>query len=131
MAVSTPDAPSLGAVYKLVALEDASGKLVAVQKRAGAKGSSAAPKQVFRTDGRDVIAVEGESHPGEALLQPIGEMDLSLEAARARLVKDLAEAPAQTTSIAPRHEGEGFPVRRSAALDALHARVDREGRVTL
>ena len=131
MAVATPDAPSLGAVYKLVALEDATGKMVAVQKRAGGKGSSAAPKQVFRHQGVDVIAMEGESHPGEALLQPIDEMDLSLTAARARLVADLADTPPRLRSIEPRRDDEGFPVRRSDALEALHARVDREGRVVL
>lgn len=129
MAVATPDAPSLGAVYKLVALEDAKGNMVAVQKRASAKGSSAAPKQVFRNDGRDVIALEGESLPGEPLLQPLtGD---SLDVARARLVKDLATLPDRARSVEPRRDDEGFPVQRSDALNALHARVDHDGRAIL
>jgi nicotinate phosphoribosyltransferase len=129
MAVATPDAPSLGAVYKLVALEDAQGRMVAVQKRT--KGSSAAPKQVFRKNGRDLIAVDGESHEGEPLLQDVAKMDLSLTASRARLAADLAAAPPRLRSVEPRRDDEGFPVDRSAALTALHERVDREGRVVL
>jgi nicotinate phosphoribosyltransferase len=131
MAVATPDAPSLGAVYKLVALEDASGNMVAVQKRAGGKGSSAAPKQVFRHEGRDVIALDGEHHPGERLLQPLDEIDPSLTAARARLKADLEALPDRLRAIDPRRDDEGFPVTRSEALSALHARVDAEGRAVI
>jgi nicotinate phosphoribosyltransferase len=134
MAVATPDAPSLGAVYKLVALEDASGRMVAVQKRAsGSKGSSAGIKQVFRRPGTldDVLALDSESLDGDRLLQPVESMDLSLAAARARLQHDLAAAPELLKSIEPRREGEAFPVTRSDALVALQERVDREGRVVL
>jgi len=133
MAVATPDAPSLGAVYKLVALEDARGRMIAVQKRAAGKGSTAASKQVFRRAGTldDVVALEGEALVGEPLLEPTETMDLSLAAARARLVSDLERAPALLKSIEPRRDGEGFPVTRSDALGALLERVDREGRVVL
>lgn len=138
MAVSTPDAPSLGAVYKLVAMEDATGALVAVQKRAAGKGSSAAPKQVFRTPGTldDVIALDGEAIAGEPLLVPVLDegrtlVDVSAHAARERLANDLARAPERLRSIAPRRDDEGYPVERSRALTALHERVDREGRVRL
>lgn len=131
MAVATPDAPSLGAVYKLVALEDARGRMVAVQKRASAKGSSAAPKQVFRTDAGDVLALEGEPLEGEPLLQPLELIDGSLAAARARLVADLSRAPESLRAVTPRRDDEGFPLTRSPALEALHARVDREGRAVL
>ena len=134
MAVSTPDAPSLGAVYKLVALEDASGAMVAVQKRASGKGSSAAPKQVFRHEGRDTIALEGEALPGEPLLRevfgPSVSVDLSTAAARARCAGDLAALPASARALDPR-EGDAFPVEKSAALRALHAQVDRDGRAIL
>jgi nicotinate phosphoribosyltransferase len=138
MAVSTPDAPSLGAVYKLVALEDRNGRMMAVEKRAGGKGSTAGPKQVFRRPGslEDLIVVDGEKAEGEPLLEtvfaggrPVG--DTSLAAARARLRADLAVAPAAMRSLAPRAEDEGFPSRRSEALWALHQQVEREGHALL
>jgi nicotinate phosphoribosyltransferase len=134
MAVATPDAPSLGAVYKVVALEDSAGRMVAVQKRAsGSKGSSAAVKQVFRRAGslEDTVALDAELLDGERLLEPVGTIDHSLAAARARLGSDLERAPALLKSIEPRRDGEGFPVTRSAALSALQEQVDREGRAVL
>jgi nicotinate phosphoribosyltransferase len=134
MAVATPDAPSLGAVYKLVALEDAGGRMVAVQKRAsGNKGSSAAIKQVFRRAGtvEDVVGLDGEAIEGERLLEPIDTIDFSLTAARARLVSDLERAPNLLKSIEPRRDADGYPVTRSAALVSLQERVDRDGRVLL
>ncbi|MGZ3424612.1 MAG: nicotinate phosphoribosyltransferase, partial [Polyangiales bacterium] len=136
MAVSTPDAPSLGAVYKLVAMEDASGHMVAVQKRSSAKGSSAAPKQVFRTGMTDVVGIEGEKLEGEPLLVPYFDgkpcFDASAKLARDRFQKDLAFIEGdRLASIAARRDDEGFPVKKSAALAALHERVDREGRAAL
>jgi nicotinate phosphoribosyltransferase len=138
MAVSTPDHPSLGAVYKLVAMEDASGAMVAVQKRAPGKGSSAAPKQVFRAKGeiRDVVGLASEVLDGEPLLEPIVESgrvvaDVSATAARARLQRDLERAGATLRSIARREEHEGFPCAPGPALVAMHAEVEREGRVRL
>ncbi len=137
MAVSTPDAPSLGAVYKLVAMEDASGRMVAVQKRASGKGSSAGAKQVFRRAGTldDVVGVDGEALEGEPLLVPVfdgaravGELDA--RAARARFLEDRAIADRALLSIDPR-EGDRFPVRKSDALVTLQERVDREGRAIL
>jgi nicotinate phosphoribosyltransferase len=139
-AVSTPDHGSLGAVYKLVAMEDAAGKMVAVQKRAGGKGSTAAPKQVYRRAGAidHLIDLDGEppAGAGEPLLvtvfeagSPVGEHGLA--AARQRLLDDLALAPAALRSIAPRRDDEGFPSRRSERLWALHKRVEVEGRVVL
>lgn len=134
MAVSTPDAPSLGAVYKLVALEDANGNMVAVQKRASGKGSSAAPKQVFRHHGHDTVALATERLPGEPLLQEVFggavTLDLSPAAARARCAEDLAALDEARRSIEPRATDD-FPVSKSPALSALHDRVDCEGRATL
>lgn len=134
MAVSTPDAPSLGAVYKLVALEDGAGQMVAVQKRSSGKGSSAAAKQVYRHAGHDTVALASERLEGEPLLVPVfGDdvtIDLSPRAARVRCAEDLAGLEASLRSIAPR-EGDGFPVSKSPALQALHEKVDREGRAVL
>ncbi len=135
MAVCTPDAPALGAVYKLVALEDASGRMVAVQKRSPGKGSTAGVKQIFRRPGTldDALGLEGESIEGEPLLElafdgerPVG--DQSARAARERFLRDLAAAPEALRKLAPREAGEGFPVRVSDALAALQAEVARSGR---
>ena len=138
MAVTTPDAPSLGAVYKLVALEDAQGRLMAVEKRASGKGSTAGPKQVLRRAGAldDVLVLEGESGEGEPLLVPVFEKgvpvgDHSLDAARARLKSDLALAGPAMRSLAPRDESEGFPSRRSERLWQLHQEVDQKGHARL
>ena len=116
---------------ELVAIEDAKGHMVAVQKRAsGAKGSCAGVKQVFRGAGtlEDVIGLDSESLDGERLLLPVESMDLSLAAARQRLARDLAVAPEDLRSIEPRRDGERFSVTESAALAALQARVDNDGR---
>ena len=135
MAVSTPGAPSLGAVYKLVALEDAQGKRVAVEKRSPGKGSAAGAKQVMRSAERfaDLLVVDGETAEGTPLLELVFDGkdsvgDHSLDAARARLRADIARAPEAMLSVAPRREEEGFPVAKSAALEALHGVVAREGR---
>jgi hypothetical protein len=124
--------------------------MVAVQKRASGKGSSAAPKQVFRHEGHDTIALEGELLAGEPLLVEVfgaacargrapaaerggasaTEPALSLGAARARCAQDLAALDPALRSIAPR-ETDAFPVEKSAALADLHRRVDREGRAVL
>lgn len=138
MAVSTPDAPSLGAVYKLVALEDDRGRMRAVEKRASGKGSAAGPKQVFRRPGslEDTVALRGEAVEGEALLVPVFEGgqpvgDLSLEAARRRLRDDLARAEPRLRSLDPRAEDEGFPSRRTERLWQLHQQIERDGNAPL
>lgn len=135
MAVATPDAPSLGAVYKLVALEDARGELVAVQKRAPGKGSSAGPKQVLRRGFEDLVGLAGEPGDGEPLLVealgPSSTYDRSLEAARARARADLSSLPAPIASLAPRADGEGYPVSVSPRLRKLQDDVARDGKVTI
>jgi nicotinate phosphoribosyltransferase len=139
MAVSPPDHPSLGAVYKLVAMEDEKGRMVAVQKRSPGKGSSAAPKQVFRaTTGPlcDVIAVASEELAGEPLVVPIFDgrhvvADVSAKAGRDRLVADLARADETLLSIEPRTPSEAFPSSYSPLLESIHHRVESEGRVVL
>jgi nicotinate phosphoribosyltransferase len=142
MAVCTPDAPALGAVYKVVALEDAQGRMTAVQKRAPGKAGNGGIKQIYRARGGldDLVAIDGEDGEAhdparEPLLEvvydggPIGE--LGLEAARARFFADLERADPRMRSLAPREAGEGFPVRTSDGLRALQARCAAEGRVTL
>lgn len=142
MAVSPPDHPSLGAVYKLVGMDCAKGDLVAVQKRAPGKGSHAAPKQVFRRPGslEDVVGLAGEDGPGAPLLVPVldqgralaGETPQeALAAARQRFVDDRAHAAPDLLSLAPRGDDEGFPVSTSKALRAAQLRVETEGRAVV
>jgi nicotinate phosphoribosyltransferase len=150
MAVSPPDHPSLGAVYKLVAMADKSGNLTAVQKRAGGKGSHAAPKQVFRANGtlHDLVALTTEPAPSgttpllELLLEdrslvtagaPVSPLDV-LTAARARLSADrqaAAETAGSLTSLAPRLESEGFPVTPTKLLRETQAAVEADGRAVV
>jgi nicotinate phosphoribosyltransferase len=138
MAVSTPDAPSLGAVYKLVAMEDKHGKMVAVQKKAGQKGSSAAPKQVFRKPGtlHDVVGYVGETLPGTPLLECVfehGRMlgDHRTSSARTRLEEDRKLASQKLRQIALRTENEGYPSQSSKELQRIQELVGKEGRMVL
>jgi nicotinate phosphoribosyltransferase len=133
MAVATPDAPTLGGVYKLVAMEDARGRLVAVQKKSPGKGSSAAPKQVFRRPGtlEDVVGLDAEGELGEPVLVPMGDDAGDLAAARARLAADLALAPPSLLSLAPRAEHERHPVTISEKLIAVQTRAATHGRAEL
>lgn len=138
MAVSTPDSPSLGAVYKLVALEDSKGRMMAVEKRASGKGSTAGPKQVMRQPDSldDTLILRGEQVEGEPLLVPVFDGgapvgDHSLAAARRRLADDLSRATAPLRSLEPRGEDEGYPSRRTERLWQLHQQVEREGHALL
>lgn len=151
MAVSPPDHPSLGAVYKLVAMADASGAMTAVQKRAGGKGSHAAPKQAFRLTGTltDVVGLATEAPPAgttpllELVLddgEPVGAGAIpggskaELTAARARLVADREAASASSPSLlslALRGDDEGFPVTSSARLQSTQREVEEHGRAVV
>lgn len=138
MAVSTPDAPSLGAVYKLVALEDRQGRMMAVEKRASGKGSTAGPKQVYRRAGEldDTITLRGEQAEGEPMLVPVFDRgapvgDHSLTHARQRFLDDLGRVPAALRELAPRGDDEGFPSRRTERLWQLHQQVERDGHAAL
>lgn len=142
MAVSPPDHPSLGAVYKLVGMDAADGRLVAVQKRAPGKGSHAAPKQVFRRAGtlEDIVGLAGEEAAGAPLLVPVLDQgrrlvaetpQAALAAARGRFVEDRALATPGLLSLAPRTDDEGFPVSVSEALRSVQARVETDGRAVV
>lgn len=142
MAVSPPDHPSLGAVYKLVGMESAKGELVAVQKRAPGKGSHAAPKQVFRRAGtiEDVVGLAAEDGPGAPLLVPVLDGGTlvqqttppeALAAARQRFLDDRAAAAPALLSLALRRDDEGFPVATSEALREAQARVESDGRAVV
>lgn len=120
------DAPTLGAVYKLV--EDETGVRI---KRSAGKITLPGRKQVWRviTAGRwveDVIALAEESGPqdGRPLLVEVMRagrplMEETLADARDRCLARLREMP--DSLRAP--DGGSHPVRRSARLDALFHRM--------
>lgn len=133
----TPDAPSLGAIYKLVEIEDRRGVRVPVGKRSPGKPSTAGARQVWRryadagtlledVVGRADPAAEGAVE-GTPMLAPVMR--------RGKLVRDLATPPEATTQARERAEAalrslpealrsldEGTtpsPVRYTRALRAL------------
>ena len=74
--ITSRDAPALGAVYKLVAIEDSQGARP-VAKHSEDKATLPGVKQVFRRrdpEGRcsgDILALAGETVAGEPLLEPV------------------------------------------------------------
>ena len=142
----TPDAPSLGAVYKLVEIEDRRGVRVPVGKRSPAKPSYGGRKQVWRRrDARGVatedlvgLADDGvepaEVTTGDPLLVPVmrrGKLlaDLPSPEAAAHLARDraaraLASLPEPIRDVATGATPEGrFAVSFSEALKALTPRA--------
>jgi nicotinate phosphoribosyltransferase len=115
------DAPSLGAIYKLVEL-DLGGITRYTAKLGRDKGTLPGSKQVFRTRGHDVLARSGECGEGEALLRPVilgGRLIEPLpgaHAARKRAAEALAKLPPTLSDLEP---CAPWPVRNSAGLDQL------------
>jgi nicotinate phosphoribosyltransferase len=138
--VLSPDAPSLGAVYKLVEVEDRRGQRIAVAKRAPGKASYGGAKQVYRrfdASGsmlEDVVSRVNEAPVGEALLVPlvrdgriVGELPTLADAtrrARDRTTANLAKLPATQRELKREEVLEAsawFPVHPSAALKSVVA----------
>ncbi len=138
--VLSPDAPSLGAVYKLVEIDDRRGARVAVAKRAPGKASYGGAKQVYRRFGEDgsmcedVVVRVDEKPVGEALLVPVLRGGARVEAAlspadavsraRARASAGMQRLGARQRDLA-RDEvvdsASQYPVTPSAALKAVVA----------
>lgn len=141
----TPDAPSLGAIYKLVEIEDRRDVAVPVGKRSPGKPSSAGAKQVYRRlDERggfveDTVRLADEAadpHPDPealALLVPVmrsGKLvrDLPTPAEATREARERAARSLRSLPEALRDLGEGpslpSPVLISPALSAMVPRGD-------
>jgi nicotinate phosphoribosyltransferase len=131
---TSSDAPSLGAIYKLVEIERA-GAAVPLMKRSPGKHSLPGRKQVWRrtVDGRavgDVLGLACDDPPaeGHALLQQVmanGRRVLPsrpLRELRARCTSAVASLPDGVRRLA---DADRYPVAFSPALQAL---VDRLGR---
>ncbi len=135
--VTSSDAPSLGLIYKLVAVGRA-GRAVPVAKFSPEKATYPGPKQVFRFHdrsgrfARDVIALEDERpRGGEPLLVPAMrngkrlQPAQTLEEARARCRKQLQLLPARYQRIDKR---VAFPVSYSERLARTFQRMRRLAR---
>jgi nicotinate phosphoribosyltransferase len=119
------DAPSMGAIYKMVELDIHGIKRFAA-KFSEDKISFPGAKQLFRDEGRDVIARTGECGRGEALLRPIilggrlVEPLPTLAQARARAAESIAKLPPALREL---EVGEPWPVIYSRELRALIERT--------
>ncbi len=116
------DAPSMGAIYKMVEIEE-EGTRRYTAKHSEEKHSVPGAKQVFRYPDHDLLARSNECAGGAiALQQPVilqGNLIQPLptvEQARERARKMLAALPVATRGLDP---DESFPVFHSAELDEL------------
>jgi len=119
------DAPSMGAIYKIVEL-DVQGIKRFTAKFSQDKISFPGAKQVFRDEGRDVIARTGECGRGEALMRPIilggrlAEPLPTLQEARSRAAESIGKlAPA----LRELEAAEPWPVIYSRELRELIGRT--------
>lgn len=130
---TSADAPSLGAVYKLVELEYG-GRRRYTAKFSEGKGTLPGPKQIFRHDDHDLVACSWECpscRPGsgspEALLRPVilnGELVEPLPSAtaiRESARRNLQRLPAALRSLFDAHRA--WRVDYSEELLALEGRV--------
>jgi nicotinate phosphoribosyltransferase len=123
---TSADAPSLGGVYKLV--EDERGPKI---KLAEEKVTLPGRKQVWRFDDHDVVGLAGEDGDevagGRPLLEPVMRAGRRLRPApplaeaRERRAAAVAALPRGVCVLAGRPAA--YPVRRTAALDALVERA--------
>jgi nicotinate phosphoribosyltransferase len=122
------DAPYLDCVYKL---QEYAGR--PRRKRSVGKATWPGRKQVFRCYdasgimSEDVVTVEGDEQPGEALIQPVmrdGERTRprrSLDAVRAHAAAELARLPGYLCRL----ESESYTVEVAEKLRELAGKVDR------
>src|SRR5690349_11733923 len=131
---TSPDAPSVGVIYKLVEVET-DGQVRSAAKFSEEKKTYPGRKQVFRFSGKDgtfssdVIGLDGESMAeAEALVVPVMRQGTRLEAshqdatsavksARARFLTSRLRLPSHLLAL--RDTTQPFPVRYSARLEEL------------
>ena len=119
---TSADAPALGAVYKMVELEENGVKRYTAKLSEG-KHTMPGMKQVFRLADRDVITCAGECGAGQPLIRPVISRGLLLEplpdvhAARRNAHESLNRLPVACRSL---FESEDkYPVEYSAELRRL------------
>jgi nicotinate phosphoribosyltransferase len=115
------DAPSMGAIYKLVETEICGIKRFTA-KYSDDKVSLPGSKQLFRDTMRDVVARSGECGKGEALMRPVilgGKLIEplpTLEQARQRAAESIAKLPEPLRQL---EVAEPWPVIHSRELREL------------
>ncbi|HEX5367597.1 MAG TPA: nicotinate phosphoribosyltransferase [Acidimicrobiales bacterium] len=127
---TSADAPTLGAVYKLV--EDVEGPRM---KLASGKVTLPGRKQVWRLEDHDVVSLHDEEVPGgRPLLRPVVQRGRRIDAeplveVRARAMASVAWLPPALRDLAPA-DGPVWPVVTSPGLGrlaaAVHAQLERE-----
>jgi nicotinate phosphoribosyltransferase len=126
---TSPDAPSIGGIYKLV--EQSSGsEMVPAMKVTSTKQTDPGAHQVFRLADRDVVALWDEQLDGEPLLGEVmrgGEVVVDLPALdeiRSRCRARVDALPAEVRRI---NAPQQWTVERSPQLLALRDRILAEG----
>ena len=124
--VTSKDAPSLDAVYKLVAVEH-DGQLQPTMKLSTGKVTYPGQKSVRRVEqdgqfGRDILALRAENVPGdEQLIEVFEDGSLvyslpTLEESRRRTCNQLRNLPRETRTL---HDPDEYPVQISDGLQAM------------
>lgn len=130
--MTSRDAPALGGVYKLVAI-DAEGQHRPVRKMSQDKSTYPDVKQLFRSydaGGKlagDVLGLKGEALPGEALLKPVlkdGELVEPLPSIAAIRERAQAQREALPEAIRRLQDPEPFHLSLSKGLQAVIAEMD-------
>lgn len=132
--MTSRDAPALGGVYKLVAI-DTEGRHRPVRKLSLDKSTYPDVKQLFRTYGADgqmsgdTLGLKDEDLPGERLLQPVlqgGELIAPLPALSAIRERAQAQRAALPPSVRRLEGPEAYPVAISVGIRSVIADLDRE-----
>jgi nicotinate phosphoribosyltransferase len=125
--VTSRDAPALGVVYKLVAVDEGA-QHRSVRKLSPEKSTYPDAKQVFRAraaDGRftgDTLALKSETLPGEPLLAPVlraGEPIAPLPALAEIQARAKAQREALPEGVRRLQDAEPYPVEISAGLQRV------------
>ena len=112
---TSADAPALGAIYKMVEIED-KGATRYTAKFSEDKPTLPGAKQIYRRAQHDVVALAGERTEGEPLLSPV--------MAGGRLVRPLPDAAAARAHTAQSLAGLSKPHRVEYSRELL-ALLDR------
>lgn len=130
--MTSRDAPALGGVYKLVAIQDEEGRRP-VRKLSPGKQTLPDVKQVFRTrgaDGRfrgDTLALESDALEGDALLVPYldsGRLTGTLPALGKIRDRAAVQREALPEGVRRLEDPETYPVRLSRRLEQLTESLD-------
>lgn len=114
------DAPSLGAVYKLVAQQE-EGVMRPVMKHSTDKITEPGVHQVFRTSAGDVVGLDDEDIDGRRLLAPVMTDGSAHDVPRLQDIREraLAEVAALPAEVRRLENPAAWPVQRSERLRAL------------